>query len=743
MMMKDGLTKRVRLVLDGISKEEPAASTQDFLSLWEKSGERGEDTVYRRGKFFRFCMGQIVTPVYDNEIIVGDFPYREWDCNCCCLPDTIATKERELAIAEVGREFLERTKLKKVPDFEKWNEVFWGGINFGHVIVDYEKVLQVGFGGLEKEIEKRLEDPNLEAGQRSFLSSARETVLGCELLIRRYGEEALRLAETAEPGRARELREIGSVCKRIAEQPASGFREAVQLIWFIQLLLEIESGVSAFSYGRMDQYLYPFYQKDVESGRLTKDDAQELIDLFWLKNWRYPSRMSDPGRAVSLGGILPDGTDGVNSLTYLMLNATRRLKIFQPKLNARIWNGAPDEYVEACVLTAQENCGPMFYCDEVSIAALKKYGYAEDEAANYGLIGCYEMAVPGKECGNPMGGAVNVGKCLELAMNNGVSMISGERLGPRTGYLNQFKQAGQLEDAFREPTEFALDMLEQRLLYEALCNSRLTPHALESVLIDGCIRQGKDVSCFGAGLTTIGIRMSGLVQTADSFTAVNKLIYQEKVLSIERLWEGISTNFAKDEALRAMLVNRAPKYGNDCDEADWAVRELGQYLCRAVGRRHHISGSPLRPGLFSYLEFMDGERCAALPDGHRARQPFANGVSPAHGRDREGLTAMLRSAAKLDYSLSNNAATLDVKLPLKLFSGDNGVRTLSRILQTFFRDGGMQVQLYFLSAGELIKAQESPEEYAGLIVRVTGYSAYFTELDKNLQDEVIMRTASF
>ena len=255
MMMKDGLTKRVRLVLGGISKEEPAASTQDFLSLWEKSGERGEDTVYRRGKFFRFCMGQIVTPVYDNEIIVGDFPYREWDCNCCCLPDTIATKERELAIAEVGREFLERAKLKKVPDFEKWNEVFWGGINFGHVIVDYEKVLQVGFGGLEKEIEKRLEDPNLEAGQRSFLSSARETVLGCELLIRRYGEEALRLAETAEPGRAGELREIGSVCKRIAEQPASGFREAVQLIWFIQLLLEIESGVSAFSYGRMDQYL--------------------------------------------------------------------------------------------------------------------------------------------------------------------------------------------------------------------------------------------------------------------------------------------------------------------------------------------------------------------------------------------------------------------------------------------------------------------------------------------------------
>lgn len=743
MMMKDGLSERVWQVMRGISKEVPKDSTDDFLSLWRKTEKSEDNYIYRRGKFFRFCMGQIVTPIYDNELIVGHFPYREWDCNCCCLPDPILPKERERASEEVEQKFQKCTKLEKIPDLTKWGEVIYGGINFGHVIVDYEKVLHVGFGGLEEEIRKRMEDENLEADQRAFLLSAREMVLGGELLIRRYGEEAFRLAETAKPERAGELRETGTVCMRIAEQPATSFREALQLLWFTQLLLEIESGVSAFSYGRMDQYLYPFYQSDLEAGRLSEEDAQELIDLFWLKNWRYPSKMPDPGRAVTLGGMLPDGTDGTNPLTYLMLNATRRLKIFQPKLNVRVWDGSPEEYVEACVLTARENCGPMFYCDEISIKALEKYGYTEKDAAGYGLIGCYEMAAPGKECGNPMGGAINVGKCLELAMNNGISMTTGEQLGPKTGYLNQFKSEEQLEEAFREQTEYALDMLEIQLIYETLRNSMLVPHALESILIDGCVRKGKDVSCSGANLTTVGVRMSGLVQTADSFTAVRKLVFQERYLSVERLWEGIRTNFAGDEALHAILVSRAPKYGNDCDEADLAVRKLGQYLCEAVQRRRHISGNPLRPGLFSYLEFMDGEHCAALPDGHRAGEPFANGVSPTHGCDCQGLTAMLCSAAKLDYSLSNNAATLDVKLPSELFSGSNGIHTLSQILRTFFRDGGMQIQLYFLSAAELLNAQKSPAEYAGLIVRVTGYSAFFTELEKNIQDEVIMRTASF
>ncbi len=567
-MMKDGLTKRVQMVMDGISKEEPKASTEELLSLWRATGEREENYALRRGKFFRFCMGKIETPIYEGERIVGHFPYKEWNCNRCCLPDPLTPEEREQAFARIDKEFMARTGRDSVPDFQKW-------------------------------------------------------------------------------------------------------------------------------------------------------------------------------RDVTLGGMLPDGTDGVNPLTYLALNATRRLKIFQPKLNARIWEGSPEEYVAACVQTARQNCGPMIYCDEVSIAALEKYGYSRQDARNYGIIGCYEMAAPGKECGNPMGGAVNVGKFLELAMNNGAFISTGEQIGPQTGYLDQFENLDQLRQAFQKQTEFALDVLEQRLIYDALRHSLLIPHALESVLVEGCLQSGRDVSQSGARLTTVGMRMSGLVQTADSFTALQKLVFQEKVLPVERLWAGIRTNFAQDEVLRAMLVNRAPKYGNDCDEADQMVRELGQYLCGEIQKRHHISGAPLRPGLFSFLQFMNGERCSALPDGHREGQPFANGVSPTHGADQQGLTAMLRSAAKLDYSLSNNAATLDVKLPLDLFSGENGVKALSQILRTFFREGGMQVQLYFLSERELREAQKRPEEYAGLIVRVTGYSAYFTELDKNLQEEVIMRTAAF
>lgn len=734
------LTPRVQRILRNISKADPENSTAPLLEQWK---EKEENYLLRRGKFFHFCMGRILTPIYDGELIVGHFPYTEWNCNRCCLPDPLTEEEAASKKEQIDDDFLKLIGLKSVPDFKPWSEVFYGGINFGHVIVDYEKVLKNGLDSILREIDDRLQDDTLSQQQRSFLLSGRESVLGGQLLIRRYGDEALRLAQTAQPERAAELMEISRVCSNIASKPASSFREAVQLTWFTQLLLEIESGVSAFSYGRIDQYLYPYYRDDMEKGILTEEKAQELIDLLWLKNWQYPSKMSDPGRAVTIGGMLPDGTDGTNPLTYCMLEATRRLRVFQPKLNARIWKGSPEAYISACVRTARENCGPMLYCDEISIDALEKYGYSTEEARNFGIIGCYEMAVPGKECGNPMAAAVNIGKCLELAMNNGVSMTNGAKLGVQTGYLSDCKNARDLEQALQAQVEFALDTLELRLKYDAIRHSYLIPHPFQSILTRGCLQTGRDVSCSGAELTTVGVRMSGLIQTADSLTAVNKLVFEDKTISMERLWEGLRTNFENDEVLHAILVNKAPKYGNDIEEADQTARKLGQYLCNAISRRKHLSGAPLRPGLFSFLQFMNGENCAALPDGHRTGEPFANGVSPTHGRDRQGLTALLRSAAKLDYSLSNNAATLDIKLPSDLFAGEDGAQTLGQILRSYFEEGGMQVQLYFLSAEELRKAQEHPEDYAGLIVRVTGYSAYFIELAKNIQDEVIMRTAGF
>ena len=692
---------------------------------------------------FAATVDALATPIRRDERIIGDVPYTEFLANREILPPHVTDAEREALRSKAVERFRERTGLKEVRDYGgEFGTVFGMGRNFGHIIAGYPRPLRIGFGGIQREIEAQRSALSNEESQsrRDFLDAARFTVLGAQRYIRRYGEEAQRLAAAEQDGkRQTELQRLGEMCAHISIHPPRHFHEALQLVWFTQLLLEIESGVSAFSFGRLDQYLYPYLRADLDSGALTAEAAQELVDCFWIVANEQNDRCVDAGRAVTIGGSGQDGGDRVNDLTYMMLNAAGRLRLKQPKLNARFHTGSPADYMRRCCEVAARNTGPQFYNDAQIVPSLVRFGLPESDAVDYGIIGCYETGIPGKERPWPMSGCLNLGKCLELAINNGMCRLSGRQIGPRTGRLSECVGYEEIWQAYRTQVGyFASRMAEKNALDECM-DAALRPQPFLSALMQGCVESGKDVSAGGALYTNVGVRCTGFSAVSDSLAALKTLAFERGEVTLQALEAALSEDFASGESLRQMLANRAPKYGNDREDVDDIAREVGEHFCRTIAKHRGIHGGRLKPGLFSFTSFLPaGKQCGALPSGRKARRPFANGVGPMHGADRNGPTAMLRSASRLNYLLSPNANTLDLKLSPSSVSA--GIGRLGEMIRTYFQMGGMQLQLSVLSSRDLRQAQRRPDDYADLLVRVAGYSAYFVALDRDVQEEIIRRS---
>lgn len=737
------MTYRTQLLREQLAQRDYTAKAAELAEGYDWTIYQ-TNPIVRQGHFMKYYLERLATPVYPEELIVGGIPYEEAASNRQLMPDFLFPGEREDRECLARTQFLKATGLSEIPDYDEWKELFYASVNHGHIIIGYERALKKGLGCMEEEIRLRQMDPALEQEQKNFLQSALYCIEGARIYILRYAEEADRQAEEAKEERQKELREISYTCRHIAALPPENFWQALQLIWFLQLFVELESGLSAFSYGRLDQYLYPYLKKDLESGLLGQEKAQELVDCFWLKNGEYDNRISDPGRGITIGGMTIEGRDGANPLSFMLLRSLENCRLLQPKLNARIFPGTDPEFFRECCRVNRLNLGPMLYNDTAVLGALEKYGYTRAEATDYGLIGCYEYGLAGIERPSPMGAILNVGKCLELALNNGVSIVSGKTLGPAEGDLLQYKTSEEVEAALFSQIRAAAASLTEKLQLEELRTALLRPQPMLSVFVEDCVQKARDLSAFGARYSSVGVRMPGIAAVSDSLTALRMLCYEKKELSGERILQGLRTNFENDAPLRAALLYKAPKYGNDNEEADQTMVKLCRLLCETVSSCPHPSGSRLRPGLFSFLNFLDcGQACSALPNGRGAGEAFVNGISPTHGMDTNGYTALLRSAGKLDYSLSNNASTLDLKVSPRLFRGEEGNRLIQGLIADYFEDGGMQVQLYFLSREDLVRARSCPEEYGGLIVRVTGYSAYFVQLTPELQEEVIQRTAAF
>ena len=738
-MLSRALTPRIERLRNHLAECRPLSSLRDVkLELPEYFW--ATEPVVRRGMMFRAVLEVLATPIGPDELIIGDVPYDEFGANGEVLPVHLLDEERKKLEAEAIDPFLQETGASEVRDFGRLGALFSIGRNFGHLIADYRLPLRIGFGGIRRNIEQRLsERPGSATAQRDFLAAARLSTLGAERYIRRYGEQARRCAgEEPQTRRRTELNHLAEICAHIATDPPRSFHEALQLVWFTQLLLEVESGISAFSFGRLDQYLYPYLKTDLENGVLAGEQAQELVDCFWIKANEQNDRCPDAGRAITIGGIGQDGEDRVNELTLMMLSAVSALRLQQPKLNARIHPGSPADYIRLCCEVACRNTGPQLYNDEQIIASLVHFGFPRAEAIEYGLIGCYETGIPGQERPWPMAGCLNLGKCLELALNDGVCRISGEQIGPRTGKLADFGACEQIEQAYDRQVAHAVGLMVEKNALDEYLDEALRPQPFLSTLMPECIESGRDISAGGARYSHVGIRCAGLSAVADSLAALKILVYDESAVTPEEIETALSTDFGSCEPLRQMLVNRLPKFGNDQDAADQVARQVGERFCREVLKHRTVRGGRFKPGLFSFTSFLRaGVDCAALPSGRRAHQTFANGVTPMHGMDRNGPTAMLRSAAKLNYLLSPNANTLDLKLSPS--TTPDGTR-IAELVTTYFEMGGMQLQPTMLSSDELKTAQREPEKHTHLLVRVAGYSAHFVSLEKGVQDEIIRRT---
>ena len=628
--------------------------------------------------------------------------------------------------------------------------------SIGHVLVNYEKVLSRGMRGLREEIVERMHRLDLadpDQGEKHNFYEA-EIIL-CDAIMEwagRYAREARRLAvQEDDPRWKGELEMMADICSHVPADPASNFREAVQSFWFVHLLLYIEQDGLAVSPGRFDQYMYPYYRKSIEEGSITNEEAQELLECLWIKfteimrAYDFECAKYYAGFSISenvvLGGQDSGGKDATNELSYMCLDAEAHTKLSQPNLGVRIHPNSPESFLMKAVAVASSGrTKPEFFNDNVGIPVLLSNGVTLRDARDYGISGCVEAVPP--HCNGMTNAAMsNIGKALELALNNGVCRLSGKQVGPKTGDPRLFRNIDDVLTAFEEQVRFYVREMVTALNVIERTHARMYPLPYFSLVIDDCLERGVDVTAGGARYNFTGPQAVGLADVADSLAAIKKLVFEEQEITMHELIDALDEDFNKDETLRQMLMHKAPKWGNDDDFVDDLAAEVVRIFCDEVAQYRNTRGGMYRPGVYSVSANVPlGLHVGALPNGRRSTTPLADGVAPVHGCDWEGPSAIAKSVAKLDHERITNGTILNMKFLPRFLGNESGRNGLANLIKTYFNLGGWHIQFNVVSAETLRKAQEEPEKHKGLIIRVAGYSAFFTELDRAVQDDIIDRT---
>jgi pyruvate formate-lyase/glycerol dehydratase family glycyl radical enzyme len=623
----------------------------------------------------------------------------------------------------------------------------------GHICPDTAKWIRLGPAGLRAEAAAR--SASAAPGQREFYEAVLVVLDAAMDFMRRYADLATDMAAAADgPERAANLREIARICNRLAVGGAETFREAVQALWFLFALLHLESNASSFSPGRADQYLYPYYHADIEAGRLDRPAALELIEALWLKfNQIVYLRNSHSasffagfpiGFNVAFGGRDEAGRDESNELSYLFLEAQSHILLPQPNLSARLHEGTPDALLDECTRVIGLGSGmPQVFNDESIIPALEAQGVSPADAVNYAIVGCVELTTHGNNLGWSDAAMFNLVKALELAMNDGKCVLTGAQLGPQTGYLTDFETFEDLERAFATQIDYFFEKMIEACEAVEEMHQRLLPTALLSSVIDDCLDRGLDVTRGGAHYNLSGIQVIQVANVADSLAAVKKLVFDEGRVDKRRLVAALQANFEGDEELRQVLLNKAPKYGNDVEWVDELGNQWVHYFAGKFAGRRNYRGGPYHTGLYTVSAHVPmGANVGATPDGRQARAPLADGgMSAVYGRDRRGPTALLDSVARVDSYLGSNGTLLNMKFLPRMFKSEEGAKAFASMLRGFVKLRINHVQFNVVRREDLIAAQKDPDKYRNLTIRVAGYTAYFTELAEDLQNEIIARTS--
>ncbi|WP_427042126.1 formate C-acetyltransferase/glycerol dehydratase family glycyl radical enzyme [Fusobacterium sp. SB021] len=645
---------------------------------------------------------------------------------------------------EYGKEINEIAKVVKINQKDHAQ---------GHICPNCEKWLKKGPAGIKAEAEKYLETAS--GDKKDFYESVIIVMEGVQQFMMRYWSFLLEKAETEKDKIKKENMILTAEnCKNISSRPAENFHEAVQSLWFLFVVLHMESNASSFSPGRMDSFLYPYYKKDIEKGILTNEKALEIIECLWLKfNEIVYMRNSHSakyfagfpiGFNIAVGGQNEKGEDFVNELSFLFLKAQEHLGLPQPNLSVRLHKGTKDKILKEAIKVVAKGSGmPQFFNDEAVIPTMEALGISEKDARNYAIVGCVELTTQGNNLGWSDAAMFNLNKILELTLNGGKCLLTGEQLSENFGDLTTYKTFEELEKNFEKHLNIFMDkmVLACEKVEEAHIN--LLPSPFLSSVIDNCIEEGKDVTQGGAKYNFSGIQMIQVANLADSLWAVKKLVFDEKKISKEELLSALRDNFKGHEITRAVILNRAEKYGNDIDEVDMMGVKWAEYFKKRLENFRNYRGGLYHTGMYTVSAHVPmGENLGASPDGRLAEEPLADGgMSPVYGRDIKGPTAVLKSVSKIDKKLTSNGGLLNMKFLPEFFRTETGIDKFANMMRGFVDLEIPHIQFNVVRKEDLIAAKKNPENYRGLTIRVAGYTAYFTELSEKLQDEIIARTS--
>ncbi len=678
---------------------------------------------------------------------------------------------------------------------------YYNGV--GHYTVDYGKVINLGYKGIIAEIESELNKLDLGDGdyaqRNEFLESA---LISCKAVIayaHRYSKLAKALAdECTDPVRKRELLIIALNCENVPENPARNFYEACQTFWFIQMLLQVESSGHSISPGRFDQYMYPLYEKDINNGNLTREFAQELLDCIWIK-FNDLNKVRDAASAegfagyslfqnLCAGGQTEDGRDATNDLSFLCIQASMHTMLPAPSFSVRIWNGTPNEFMIKCAELTRTGIGlPAYYNDEVIIPSLMSRGISLEEARNYNIIGCVEPQTPHKTHGWHDAAFFNMCRPMELVFSNG--MDEGVQIGLKTGEIDTFRTFDEFLDAYKAQMHYMIKLMVNANNAIDVAHKLRSPLPYAATMIDDCIKRGLTMEEGGAIYNFTGPQGFGIANMTDALYAIKELVFEKGLYTLADFKDAMANNFGQpiapkgakaltqqivnnlakagtvlteeqiSEICRRFLVNetepdkkaeyeklrklidKCPKYGNDIEDIDILAREVSYIYTKELEKYKNPRGGIFQAGLYPVSANVPlGEQTGATPEGRLYATPIADGVGPRSGFDTNGPTAAANSVAKLDHANASNGTLYNQKFHPSALSGMAGLQNFVSYIRAFFDQKGMHMQFNVVSRDTLIDAQNNPEKYKNLVVRVAGYSALFTTLSRSLQDDIINRT---
>lgn len=678
---------------------------------------------------------------------------------------------------------------------------FYNGV--GHVSVKYEEVLAIGYEGIMDKVKAELASCKVGDGNYATKSRLLQAMLiACAAVIRyanRYADLAEREAETCRDNKRRaELLTIAGNCRRVPAKGATSFHEACQSFWFVQQLLQMESSGHSISPGRFDQYMYPYYKKDLDAGIITREYAQELIDCIWVKlNDLNKCRDAESAKGFAgyslfqnliVGGQNEEGVDVTNDLSFMCIEASFHVFLPMPSLSIRVWNGSPhDLLIRAAELTRTGIGLPAYYNDEVIIPSLMSRGVTLEDARGYSIIGCVEPQAPGKTWGWHDAAFYNMCRPLELVFSNGIDC--GEQIGPRTGEVTEMSTFEEFKEAYITQQNYFISLLVNADNAIDQAHAERAPLAFLATMLDDCIRTGKTPEQGGCIYNFTGPQGFGIANVADSLYVVKKLVYDEKKVTMAELKKALMFNYGKEvhplvvsqvagdvarelvqkgvaaspdivaratqeiikttvtrEDLKRFeeiheLIEEVPKFGNDNDEVDAFAREMAYTYTKPLPEYRNPRGGIFQAGLYPVSANVPlGAQTGATADGRYAGMPVADGVSPTAGYDSKGPTATANSVSKLDHGIASNGTLFNQKFHPSALAGDEALEKFVSLIQTYFDRKGSHMQFNVVDRATLRDAQAHPEKYKHLVVRVAGYSALFTTLSKSLQDDIIRRT---